>query len=57
VGLRRDSIRPFCSEHLNQTYHIDEINEMNNGNRNPVLENCGGWNCIHEWEPVPDFLL
>lgn len=26
---------------------------MRNGNLEPVIENCGGWNCIREWEPDP----
>lgn len=29
------------------------IFRLKNGNLEPVIENCGGWNCIHEWEPDP----
>lgn len=53
VGLRRGSNRPFCHVLVGQTHTITTINQLRNGNREPVLLNCGGWNCIHKWEPDP----
>lgn len=53
VGTLRDSTRPFCRALLGSTHHIDTIRQMHNGNKNPVFENCGGWRCIHDWEPDP----
>ncbi len=53
VGLRRDTNRPFCTVLIGSTHHEDVIARMRNGNREPVHENCGGWNCIHDWEPNP----
>lgn len=53
AGVLRDTTRAFCRACLNQYFHIDDIRKMKNGNLEPVEENCGGWNCIHEWEPDP----
>lgn len=41
--------RKFCKEHLNKTYHIDEIRKMSNGTDLSVLYYKGGWNCRHNW--------
>ncbi len=53
VGLRRGSNRPFCHVMVGQTLTITTIDQLRNGNREPVLLNCGGWRCIHKWEPDP----
>ena len=55
VGIIRDATRDFCRDLLigQSTYHIDAIHQMRNGNKEPVIENGGGWNCIHDWEPDP----
>jgi len=53
VGLRRLTNRPFCHVLVGTTLHIDTIHQLRNGNREPVLHCCGGWNCIHDWEPDP----
>jgi hypothetical protein len=53
IGARRPTIRPFCDEHLGNTYHINGILAMDNGSALPVIESCGGWNCVHDWEPDP----
>jgi predicted XRE-type DNA-binding protein len=53
VGLLRSTTRPFCRTMLGSTHHISDIRQMSNGNREPVITYCGGWNCIHDWEPDP----
>lgn len=53
VGILRPTTRPFCESLIGTTHHIDQINEMRNGNLEPVLLYCGGWNCYHDWEPDP----
>lgn len=50
-GVLRETTRPFCRVNLRKIFHINTILQMLNGNLEPVIENCGGWNCIHEWEP------
>lgn len=55
VGIIRATTREFCAERVGNTFHINDILAMQNGNREPVIENCGGWNCIHDWEPDPFF--
>ncbi len=53
VGVVRSTTRPFCHAHVGQTLHLDDIRRLRNGNREPVITYCGGWNCIHDWEPDP----
>lgn len=53
VGIVRDTTRPFCRNLVGSTHHVDDIRRMRNGNREPVHLHCGGWNCIHDWEPDP----
>lgn len=53
VGLVTKGTRPFCRAMVGQTVHVDTIGRLRNANREPVLYNCGGWNCKHEWEPDP----
>jgi len=52
IGITK-TVRPFCVDHLNQTYHIKEIVKMKNGQIEPVIRYCGGYNCHHDWEPDP----
>lgn len=53
VGIVRNTTRLFCRELVGTTHHLDDIRRMRNNNREPVLIHCGGWNCIHDWEPDP----
>ena len=53
LGVLRDTTRNFCRAALGNRYHIDDILKFRNGNLEPVIENSGGWNCIHGWEPDP----
>jgi len=53
VGIIRRTTRPFCLALIGTAHHIDRIQKMRNGNLNPVLQYCGGWNCHHDWEPDP----
>lgn len=53
LGVLRDTTRPFCRALLHGRYKIADIERFTNGNLEPVIENCGGWNCIHDWEPDP----
>jgi hypothetical protein len=34
-----------------RTFHIDEIKQMRNSEREPVLYHCGGYYCRHQWQP------
>ncbi len=53
VGVVRNTTRPFCRAMVGSTHHVKRIREMRNGNLEPVIQHCGGWNCIHDWEPDP----
>ena len=53
VGNVRGVTRAFCRALAGSTHHIDTIHQLRNGNKEPVFENCGGWRCIHDWEPDP----
>ncbi len=53
AGILHETIRPFCYACLRKIFRIDKILRMKNGNLEPVIINCGGWNCIHDWEPDP----
>lgn len=53
AGVLRETTRSFCRACLLKTFHINNILKMRNGNLEPVIINCGGWNCIHDWEPDP----
>lgn len=55
VGIVRETTRPFCEDLAGTTHHLDAIHQMRNFNKEPVIDNCGGWNCVHEWEPDPFF--
>ncbi len=53
VGIIRSTTRPFCRRMVGTTLNLNEIHQLRNGNKEPVLLHCGGWNCIHDWEPDP----
>lgn len=44
--------RKFCQTHLNKVYTLNEINQMDNKQRLPVLFYRGGYNCRHFWKPI-----
>lgn len=54
VGRIRSTTRPMCYACRGKHFHISQISMMRNGNLEPVLDNAGGWNCIHDLEPDPD---
>ncbi|MCZ7556817.1 MAG: hypothetical protein M5R41_10500 [Bacteroidia bacterium] len=47
--------REFCQALLStgRFYTLAEINAMDNGQGLPVWSSCGGYNCRHQWLPVP----
>jgi hypothetical protein len=51
-GLASNNTRPFCNYHLNKVYTREQIEQMNNGQLDPVLIFKGGYNCKHTWLPV-----
>ena len=53
VGAIRRTSREFCRTHAGKTYALTTILQLKNRNLEPVIENCGGWNCVHDWEPDP----
>jgi len=53
VGNVRGVTRAFCRTMAGSTHHVDTIRQLRNGNKEPVLTNCGGWQCVHDWEPDP----
>ena len=53
TGIVRAVTRPFCNALIGTTHHIDRIHKMRNGNKEPVITYCGGWRCVHDWEPDP----
>lgn len=48
----------FCieiSRSRKRTFRVDDINEMKNGQLEPVRIHRGGYRCRHDWEPNPAF--
>lgn len=46
----------LCIELYNcdtRQFHIQDIKQMRNGQREPVLYYAGGYRCRHDWEPDP----
>lgn len=41
--------RAFCIEHVNHVFTKDQIMKLDNGQKLPVLNYLGGYNCIHQW--------
>jgi hypothetical protein len=58
-SYRENKIRNFCRYELeyamSKPRKISEIRGMRNYNLEPVLYHCGGWNCVHDWEPDPSY--
>lgn len=46
------NVRAFCSWHVGNTYHLSDIERMDNGQGLPVRSHCGGYHCRHRWAPV-----
>lgn len=44
--------RPWCIEHIDKVYTIDEVRTMVNDFGQPALSYCGGYNCRHRWVPI-----
>lgn len=44
--------RPFCEDHVNKVYSLEQLNELDNGQGLPVAIYCGGYNCRHELLPI-----
>ena len=53
LGPVDSKMRPFCQSIIGQVFNEDEINEMDNDQSGDVLTDRGGWNCRHDWIPVP----
>ena len=53
LGVLRDTTRNWCRAHIFKTFHISVILQLENGMLEPPIENSGGWNCIHDFEPDP----
>jgi hypothetical protein len=53
VGIIRAETRSFCLAMIGQTRHLNVIRQMRNGQIEPVINYCGGFNCHHDWEPDP----
>lgn len=52
-GRNGTAVRPFCQKHIDGVYNLKEIEGMSNGQGlDPVLYYCGGYNCVHRWQPV-----
>lgn len=41
--------RDFCRELVGKVLSIDAIRQLHNGQIDPVLTYCGGYNCRHRW--------
>jgi len=46
-GVLHPGSRPFCRDHINKIYTIEEIQKLDNGQGLDVLTSCGGYNCTH----------
>ena len=52
TGSVRKNTRTFCLEWVGQVRSVDFWRELNNDTGpNPVIEFCGGWNCVHRLLP------
>jgi len=51
-GNLQSNSRRFCIAHVDGVYTNQQINEMQNGQLEPVRTFCGGYNCRHQWVPV-----
>lgn len=53
----KTNIRPFCEDLMKrsergESWTLDQIRAMDNGQGLPVHVHCGGYNCRHRWKPV-----
>ena len=53
VGPDDAVTRPFCAEHVGNTYPIEEAQAMTNDLDMPAWTTGGGYNCRHSWIAVP----
>jgi len=44
--------RKFCRRHVNKSFTLEEIKNLDNGQGLPVLQFQGGWNCRHLWQLI-----
>ncbi|HVZ40930.1 MAG TPA: hypothetical protein VHI13_16740 [Candidatus Kapabacteria bacterium] len=44
----------WCIAHYGKSYTRDQIRRMSNGTTLSVELHCGGWRCIHYWQPEVD---
>lgn len=60
LGQDDNVTRDFCRDVLRRRsppiYTLSEINNMSNGQLDPVIAYGGGYNCRHEWRPISDDL-
>jgi hypothetical protein len=54
----RSNSHEFCIQEVARanrgiSVHVSEIRGMSNGTSLPVITYCGGWRCLHDWEPDP----
>lgn len=49
-----DDSRPFCREHVNKVFTLEQLRRLNNGQGLPVVPYLGGYNCRHRLVAVPD---
>ena len=54
AGFKRSTTRDFCLPMIGFLFHIDDLKKMRNGQIEPVITYCGGFNCHHHPEPDPD---
>ena len=52
AGNLQSNSRRFCIAHVDGVYTRDQIRQMKNGQIEPVITFCGGYNCRHSWVPV-----
>lgn len=51
-GVRDGKNRDFCAERIGETFTLEEIERMDNGQGLDVFSFGGGYNCRHIWVPV-----
>ena len=52
AGNIQSNSRRFCIAHVDGVYTREQIDQMQNGQLEPVRTFCGGYNCRHSWVPV-----
>jgi len=51
VGPRDQKNRPFCRQWVGKA--VVDPRRLDNGQKLPVEDYCGGYNCRHSWAPTP----